>query len=162
MATESDSTCHNDYNPTACLAGFVLRFAERGSGLYQLGQRIAREAFDAYMTAGLLADMHTAACYIRLLAYIEEAGVADIFDIAALKDKLRLQIKRGITENTGEWENGYVCKPSQFFNSIAFVTPNRKSASPKKFCWPCPTGSAFPRIRENTSMTAPDSLSGLI
>ena len=100
--TESDSICQNDYNPTACLAGFIIRFAECGSDLYRLGRRIAREAFDAYMTADLLADMHTAACYIRLLEYIEEAGIADIFDIAALKEKLRLQVKHGITANTSE------------------------------------------------------------
>lgn len=34
--TESDSTCHNDYNPTACLAGFSIRYAEKGSELYRL------------------------------------------------------------------------------------------------------------------------------
>lgn len=46
--TESESICHNDYNPTACLAGFIIRFADKGSDLYKKGCRIAKEAFDSY------------------------------------------------------------------------------------------------------------------
>ena len=115
--TESDSTSHNDYNPTACLAGFILRFAEPGGVLCQLGRRIAKEAIDTYMAGGLLEDMHTAACYTRLSEYIGEAGITDVLDNAALKEKLKLQVKHSITQNTAEWETGYICRPSQFFNS---------------------------------------------
>ncbi|MDR1821492.1 MAG: hypothetical protein LBQ91_03540 [Oscillospiraceae bacterium] len=115
--TESTGSNRSSYNPTACLAGFILRFAERGGELYSLGRRVAGEAFDAYMSQGLLGDMHTAACYVRLLEYCEEAGVSGIFDSAALKEKLLLQVKHSITQNKEEWETGYICKPSQFFNS---------------------------------------------
>jgi hypothetical protein len=31
--TESNSTSHNDYNPTACLAGFIIRFADKNSDI---------------------------------------------------------------------------------------------------------------------------------
>lgn len=115
--TESDSTCHNDYNPTACLAGFIIRYADRSGNLYTLGRRIAGEAFDAYIGQGPLDDMHTGLCYIRLLQYVEEAGVNDIFDIGLLKTRLVEQVKRSITRNTDEWETSYICKPSQFFNT---------------------------------------------
>jgi hypothetical protein len=115
--TESDSTCHNDYNPTACLAGFILRFAERNSAIFALGSRIAKEAFDSYMAGDLLGDMHTAGCFVRLMQYAEEAGAPDIFDIAALKEKLKAQVKHSITADKSVWESGYICKPSQFFNS---------------------------------------------
>ena len=128
--TESDSTCHNDYNPTACLAGFIIRFAEKGSAPYQLGCRITKEAFDTYMSGALLGDMHTAGCYIRLMQYCEDEGVNEIFDIAALKAKLREQVKHSITKNTAEWETGYICKPSQFFNSCdsIFYADNKEIA----------------------------------
>ncbi|MDD4496085.1 MAG: hypothetical protein PHV32_17375 [Eubacteriales bacterium] len=118
-SVESDSTCRNDYNPTASLAGFIIRFADKGSNLYHLGCRITREAFDAYMNRDLIDDMHTAGCYVRLLQYCEEAGAEGIIDIDvdALKRKLLLQIKHSITKNTSEWESGYICMPSQFFNS---------------------------------------------
>ena len=113
--TESDSTCHNDYNPTACLAGFILRFTEQNSALFALGSRIAKEAFDSYMAGDLLGDMHTAGCFVRLMQYAEEVGVTGIFDIDALKDKLKAQVKYSITADKSAWETGYICKPSQFF-----------------------------------------------
>ncbi len=115
--TQSDSTCHNDYNPTACLIGFVIRFADKSSKLYQLGNRLAKEAFDAYIGQDLLKDMHTAACHMRLLQYCMEAGANDLFDIEALKARLIEQVEYSITMDTAQWETGYICKPSQFFNS---------------------------------------------
>jgi hypothetical protein len=115
--TESDSTSHHDYNPTACLAGFIIRFAERDSDLYKLGARIAGEAFTAYVEEGQLNDMHTAGCYIRLYDYLTEAGVEDVIDLAALRDKLLAQVRQSITTDTAAWETGYICKPSQFMSS---------------------------------------------
>lgn len=115
--TESDSTCHIGYNPTACLAGFIIRFADKNSELYQLGCRIAKEAYDSYFGQGLLNDMHTAACYIRLWQYCEETGAVDVIDLPKLKEKLILQVNSSITKNTAEWETSYICKPSQFFNT---------------------------------------------
>lgn len=114
-SVESDSTCHNDYNPTACLAGFIIRFADKGCELYQLGCRIAKEALDAYFAGELLGDMHTVGCYIRLMQYSEEVDTVDIIDLPALKERLREQVQHSITKNTAEWKMGYICKPSQFF-----------------------------------------------
>jgi len=119
--SESESACNSDYNPTACLAGFILRFAEKDSDLYRLGCRAAKEAFAAFAARGLLDDMHTAACYIRLWEYGKEAGAAELLDAAAMEQKLRGQVKHGITQNTAEWANGYVCRPSQFFASRSSV-----------------------------------------
>lgn len=128
--TESDSTCHNDYNPTACFAGFIIKFADKENDLYKLGCRIAKEAFDAYITRGLLNDMHTVLCYIRMMEYIEESNQTGIIDLSALKSKLIEQVKNSITRNIEEWETSYVCKPSQFFNSSnsLFYDDNKKIA----------------------------------
>ncbi|NLO47700.1 MAG: hypothetical protein GX111_05195 [Clostridiales bacterium] len=116
-SVDSDSTCQNDYNPSACLVGFIIRFADKDCELYQLGCRIAKEAFDAYFAEELLDDMHTAGCYIRLMQYCEEADAADIIDLPALKESLRKQIEHSITHDITKWESGYICKPSQFFNT---------------------------------------------
>lgn len=116
--TESDSTCHNDYNPTACFAGFILRFADPDGELYRLGRRIAREAFEAFMQGGRENDMHTLACYIRLMQYCAEAGTGDIFDIATLQEKLRERVSQSITRDLDAWERDYICKPSQFFSDM--------------------------------------------
>lgn len=115
--TKSDSTCHNNYNPTACLAGFIIRFAERDSNLYKLGCRIAKEAFDQLNSAKRQNDMHTTTCYIGLMHYIEEAREKEIIDLATLKTKLLESVKSSITQNTTAWETSYICKPSQFFKT---------------------------------------------
>lgn len=128
--TASDSTCRHSYNPTACLAGFIIRFGDKNSELYALGCEIAQKAWESYIGQGLLNDMHTAGCYIRLLQYCEEAGVRDLINLAALKDKLLLQVKSSITLITAEWETSYICKPSQFFNSrdSIFYADNKEIA----------------------------------
>ncbi|MGI6238344.1 MAG: hypothetical protein ACOYI5_01795 [Christensenellales bacterium] len=117
--SESESASHHDYNPSACLAGFLVRFAD-GAG-NQLGRRVAREAVDDYFARDLLGDMHTASCYIRLWRYLEDAGAADVCDLDALKARLMEQVKHNITRDTAAWETGYICKPSHFFNDRASV-----------------------------------------
>lgn len=74
--------------------------------------------------------MHTAGCYIRLWQYYEEAGVIDVINLTLLKERLREQVKTSITKNITEWETGYICKPSQFFNTrdSLFYTDNKDIA----------------------------------
>ena len=115
--TETGSTAHDDYNPTACLAGFIIKYADKNSKLFSLGCRLGKEAVHTYMNQGLLSNMATVLSYIRLMQYVEEAGAIDILDIDALKAKLIKQVESSITRNTSEWERAYVCKPSQFINS---------------------------------------------
>lgn len=128
--TESESTCHNDYNPTACLSGFIMRFADKDSDLYKSGCRIVKEAFGSYMKQELLNDMHTALCFIRMAEYIVEAGETDIIDVQLLQEKLIEQVKYSITKNTDEWNTSYCCKPSQFINSTdsIFYKDNKQLA----------------------------------
>ncbi|MDR1600184.1 MAG: hypothetical protein LBS11_10020 [Oscillospiraceae bacterium] len=123
--TENDSISNNDYNPTACLAGFALRFAGRDGELYRMARRVAKEAFDFYTSktfvdihtsSDLLADSHTAACFARLLEYVVKSGITDLFDVSVLREKLKRQVKFSITDNTAKWETSYVTTPSFFFN----------------------------------------------
>lgn len=128
--TEGESSCHNDYNPTACLAGFIIRFSDPDSDLYAKGCRIAKEAVAALSGNGKINDMHTLLCYIRLMEYCEEAGVKDLFDMDLLKENLLESVKSSITQNIKEWENSYICKPSQFLRSrdSMFYQQNREIA----------------------------------
>lgn len=128
--TDSNSSCHHSYNPTACLAGFIIRFADEGSELYNLGCSIAKEACATYFKQGLLGDMHTVGCYIRLWQYCDEVRVADIMDFTAMKERLREQMKHSITQDKSKWGSGYICKPSQFFNNnnSIFYTDNKDIA----------------------------------
>lgn len=107
--TDSESTSHHDYNPTASLAGFIVKYADKSSELYQLGQRIVQEAYEYYMSHDLLNDMHTANCFIRMAEYCD---LPDDFT-----EKLIKQVNNNITKNTEEWKTGYVCIPSFFFKT---------------------------------------------
>ncbi|NLG88349.1 MAG: hypothetical protein GX494_03900 [Clostridiaceae bacterium] len=128
--TEMGRNAHDDYNPTACLAGFIIKYANKGSKLYELGCRLAREAVNTYMNQRLLGNMATVLCYIRLMQYVEEAGITGIFDINALKAKLIKQVEYSITWNTAEWETSYICKPSQFISGkeSIFYADNKEIA----------------------------------
>ncbi len=120
----------DSYNPTACLAGFIIRFAEKGGALYGLGVEIAKKALIATGEKGLSRDMHSVNLYIRLLEYCQEACAADIIDISSLEKRLHELIPLAITQDTAEWEKSYVCKPSQFFHSkdSIFYAENKKIA----------------------------------
>ncbi len=108
----SVSTSHTDYNPSACLAGFMLACAPPESPAHALGARVANEAIAACLAGDLLGDMHTLLCYIRLMEYGARAGR----DMYALREKLIWQASKSITRETQKWETGYVCKPSQWID----------------------------------------------
>lgn len=110
------SDAETSYNPTACLAGFLVRFAEKDSSAYALGCRLARESYDYFLKQYPLDAMHTAACYVRLWEYLTKAGVADIIDMKQFRTLIREQIKSVITAATDKWASEYVCKPSLFMD----------------------------------------------
>ena len=126
----ADIDSADSYNPTACLAGFIIRFANKNSELYKVGSRIAAEAFYADDKQGLSDDMNAIRLYIRLMQYCEKAGVVDVIDIPALEKRLQKQIKRSITQDTNQWKTSYICKPSKFFNSknSVFYANNKEIA----------------------------------
>ncbi|MBP3647145.1 MAG: hypothetical protein J6K55_12070 [Clostridia bacterium] len=126
--TESVSTCHTDYNGTAQIAGFLIHYAQRGSTAFQLGVRVANEAFSA-LDPETLMDSHTCACYLRMADLIETAGATDVIPFAQLKEKLHLSVQRLIEKDFSRW-SGYVCKPSQFFRSrqSEYYPENREAA----------------------------------
>ena len=110
------STCHATYNPGASLAGFLLRYGEKGGTAYALGLRVAREAYAAKLARGTLDDMHESACYLQLLEDARTAGIqsAPDFDLEKLAEDLRGQVRHCIVKDRADWENAYICRPSQF------------------------------------------------
>ena len=60
--------------------------------------------------------MHTCTCYIRMKGYIEKAGLTAEVPYDSLKEKLHAAVNKLIEKDTSKW-GGYICKPSQFFNS---------------------------------------------
>lgn len=127
---ESERKNAENYNPTVCLAGFVLAYADENSRLYSLASSIAREAVETYLKQELLNDMHLILCYVRLMEYCEASNHKNIFDFNALKEKLSIQVHNVICQDKEEWKSNYVCKPSQFLTSQSslFYEKNREIA----------------------------------
>lgn len=108
-------------HPTACLAGFIIRFADKDSELHRLGCRIAKKVFERYVDGAFLDDMHTVSCYIRLLEYCEEASAKEVLDRSRHKAKLCEQVRHSITQTVSKWENGLYLQAVTVFNSCDSV-----------------------------------------
>jgi len=104
------------YNPAASLAGYMLRSAPHGSEAYNLGERVAREAFEFYMQASPEQDMHILACYLTLYRDINAIAPA-LFNLSAMKSRLMNDISSNLRFNAGKWEGNYCALPSDFILS---------------------------------------------
>ncbi|HIS67924.1 MAG TPA: hypothetical protein IAA58_00950 [Candidatus Gallacutalibacter stercoravium] len=103
-----------NYNPTACLAGFLFYFAVQGGGTQILACRIISEAVNAFLNSNGQ-DMHTILCYIRLAQYYERTGLSVENEFPGFISALRQKVSASITQDTAQWEAGYACRPSQYF-----------------------------------------------
>jgi len=63
-----------DYNPTAALAGFVLRFAACDCEVYQLAQRIANQAMQEYFAGKIDDGSYGNACLVRLAEALDNTA----------------------------------------------------------------------------------------
>lgn len=113
--TESVSSCHTDYNGTAQIAGFIARYADKGSDIFKLGVRIANEAIEA-LSPDEIRDMHTCVCYMRMAELFEKGKATEYIPFDELKEKLHISINKLIVTDTSKW-SGYACQPSCFINS---------------------------------------------
>lgn len=113
--TDSISSCHTDYNGTAQIAGFIVRYSDKESDIFNLGVRIANEAIAALLPDEIR-DMHTCTCYMRMAELFEKAKATEYIAFDELKEKLHKSINKLIETDTSKW-NGYVCQPSCFITS---------------------------------------------
>ncbi len=105
------------YNPTASLIGFILKYADRNSQLFELARGLAQESY-AYFTSHFPLDaMHTVANFVDLYEYLAESGNDNILDMSEFKQMLQEQIRHVITYDTSRWAVDYVCKPSLFIDT---------------------------------------------
>lgn len=109
----------DDDNPTASLAGFILRFSDAQSTVHALGVRVARAAFARLTDGAQPMDMHTLKDYIELYEDLCAAGREDIVDMPRFKACLTRAVGALVTRDTAQWQTGYICRPSQFVLSCA-------------------------------------------
>lgn len=122
------------YNPTACLVGFIIKYADKDSELYIKARSIAKEAYKFFEDNFPLVDTHIVGCFIRLYEYLTEAGKTDLLDMANFRNKLTDQISHSICTDIGKWENEYVTLPSALIRSKNGIGYNENTESIQAEC----------------------------
>jgi hypothetical protein len=124
--TDSTSTSHSEYNPTAILAGFILEYADRESALYQRGITIAQELLTSFACEPHLA-MHPLLCVAHLLRSIGRAGLQNALDLEQLTLLADEQAGKSIRQDADGWD-GYTFRPSHWIKSPASALYNQNKA----------------------------------
>lgn len=104
------------YNPTACLAGFFVRYGDRACGFYDTAVQIAKEAYRHWLSSMPYAEQHITACFIRLYEYCLEADV-QIADMDEFKQRLIDQVAHELHSVADDWGEKYVCMPSNLIET---------------------------------------------
>ena len=104
------------YNPTASLAGFILKFADRNSELFAKGLKIAKTAVE-YFLAQSSTSVHELRNFIELYEYINEANLKDIFPRQLYHETIQKRIHACLCYDYEKWKTEYVPKLSQLVNS---------------------------------------------
>lgn len=102
-----------NYNPTASLAGFLIRVGEPETPAWNLGMCIAREAVDFYLSDQAGIEMHLIACYLTLIQDLA-AVQPDFPRLAELTDKLRQDVRTCVLQDADRWADSYCSHPSSF------------------------------------------------
>lgn len=102
-------------NPTVSLAGFVLKYCDKGTALYEKAVRIVKSAVTRFI-ASPTDEPHTLRCYFDLSEDCETMQAFDLFDLAAFKTVLYKAIDSSVCKNTDKWFTEYATKPSMFFS----------------------------------------------
>ena len=105
-----------NYNPTASLIGFILRYATEEEPIYHTARRLLQEAYDWFEANYPLESMHTVSCFVELFEDLSECAPSEI-DLEEFEGLLQKQIKHILTEDTQVWSTEYVCKPSLLIHS---------------------------------------------
>ncbi len=104
------------YNPTAGLAGFALRFADKDSGIYKKAEKIAESAIEFISSSKFPPETHVTGSFEMLYGYLKEAG-AERFGLDSLRDILLSRSQAEMCRDSSRWETEYVPKPSDYIQS---------------------------------------------
>lgn len=122
------------YNPTAALAGFILKYADKESALYKKGLELAHRAFDWFAENVPFKEEHVLRCFIRLYEYIDGSSAAEEFDMPLFKKMLVEQIGDGICDDISKWGKEYVPLPSTFIETKQSLGYEENKELVKKEC----------------------------
>jgi len=84
----------HSYNPTAFLAGFMLRHSKPGSDAYEKAEICVKQAAGTFINQTDDEGSHNLHCLLRMYQYCKESGVQNLFDMSAFEKALNKNIQR--------------------------------------------------------------------
>ena len=105
-----------NYNPTAALAAFILRYAERDSALFRKGLALAQEAIDWLLAQEPFAEKHVVYLFMQLC---EIAADHPLKHVKELAERLRLQAPLCVCTDLTKYGVEYVDRPTDLIDGPA-------------------------------------------
>ncbi len=102
------------YNPTAALAGFGIRYADRNSALYEKCVSAIQQAYAWFRANSSFEETHITGCFLALYEYLTDAELIDMEEFRSL---LIPQVNANICRDTEKWRTDYVTLPSEYISS---------------------------------------------
>jgi hypothetical protein len=106
---------YDDYNPTASLVGFILRYGQHSSNLFKQAMMTATEAIDHILSKGCH-EMHELNCYMELAEYIESSQLQHLFRYKGFIEAIEKCVHHLIEKDVEMWVD-YTCTPLTLIKS---------------------------------------------
>ena len=97
------------YNPTAGLAAFILRYADKSSAVYKKGVRLAQEAVDWLLNQPPFAEKHVVYLFLRLAEFAQGHPIAGL---DRLQERLHAQVPLCVCTDMSKYGVEYVDRPT--------------------------------------------------
>ena len=118
-----------DYNPTAALAGFAVRFAAKDSALYEKACAITKQAAEWFFAQDAVQDGHLLSCFARLWECCVADGRKIAFDKTAHAVRLYADINKCVAHAETSWlVDGVVYGLLQIYHALSSTCDPQISA----------------------------------
>lgn len=111
-----DDNFIQEYNPTACFAGFIIYYADKNTDLYKKGVKIAKSAFNWLKVNKSNSD--SIKCFMQLYNYLKLANINNLIDLTELANLIKNNLINCICKDVSKWYEEYVDIPSYIFKNI--------------------------------------------
>ncbi len=102
-----------NYNPTAGLAAFILRYAQRDSALYLKGRAIAEEAIAWFLGREVFEEKHVTFLLMRLVQFGEGHGIPGLEEA---RERMHAQVARNVCADLSKYGVEYVNRPTDLID----------------------------------------------
>lgn len=93
----------SNYNPTACLVGFALKFAKEDSPAFNKAVIVAKAAIKNFIESEKVNDGHLLLGYLRLLRDIRQQDRQRFENYKELRNRVEFHIKRNLQKTDYKW-----------------------------------------------------------